>query len=248
MSYELAPCLDALRDECNAMWPNRDKASDGWIGDPAHSSRVSDHNPDATGIVRALDVDKDGPGTNIGTAIVSTLLRTRDPRVKYIIWNRRIWRAYDRPGIPAWTPAPYNGVNAHTMHVHVSILPGWTAATDDSPWGIYDRNTITEPPNPNPEEPTAMDAAQLAAIVRTETRAVIRSAENVTMWRTIASEEATTAFRNAVRHPDIVDHLRGVFRNAPVSPINPGTIAEALSWIPEPDRDVPDAGDFTNGG
>jgi hypothetical protein len=35
-----------LRAQVNKRWPTREKASDGWIGDRAHASRKSDHNPD----------------------------------------------------------------------------------------------------------------------------------------------------------------------------------------------------------
>ena len=49
-----------LRDQLNAKFINRDKSSDGWIGDPAHATRgnVSLHNPDKRGLVFALDVDE----------------------------------------------------------------------------------------------------------------------------------------------------------------------------------------------
>ena len=51
MSWTLAPALVQLRQELNARWPGRSKASDGTIGDAAHKARVSEHNPDADGVV-----------------------------------------------------------------------------------------------------------------------------------------------------------------------------------------------------
>ena len=62
--------LQTVRAEFNTVFPKRDKASDGWIGDQRHQSGVSGHNPDRTGRaeykdgdsldeVRAIDVDKD---------------------------------------------------------------------------------------------------------------------------------------------------------------------------------------------
>jgi len=51
-----------LRDQINRRWPKRDKASDGWIGDRAHSERISDHNPNKAGVVHAIDIDE-GLGT-----------------------------------------------------------------------------------------------------------------------------------------------------------------------------------------
>ena len=70
MAY-LAPSLVQLRNEINRRWPNRDKTSDGWIGDPAHQATKSDHNPDSKGCVHALDIDKDGidPWLVVGQAI-----------------------------------------------------------------------------------------------------------------------------------------------------------------------------------
>lgn len=124
MSYHLAKSLDDLRDETNAKWPKRDKASDGWIGDAAHNARKSDHNPDysAGGIVRAIDVDKDG--INVDTFLNAVIY---DPRVSYVIWNRRIW------GGTRWRK--YEGSNAHTKHIHVSIKHTSAAARGGS-WGL----------------------------------------------------------------------------------------------------------------
>ena len=59
MAWRLARSLETLRAQINALSPNRSKASDGTIGDAAHSARTSDHNPDGGGVVRALDLTHD---------------------------------------------------------------------------------------------------------------------------------------------------------------------------------------------
>lgn len=111
MSYYLAPSLSKLRDAVNARWPKRDKSSDGWIGDTSHSARKSDHNPDYAdgGVVRALDVDKDGIDVDELLEVV-----VGADWVAYIIWNRRIWQH-----ATGWKR--YWGINGHTKHIHISI-------------------------------------------------------------------------------------------------------------------------------
>lgn len=118
MSYFLAPALVALRDELNARFPNRDKSSDGWIGDASHAASVSDHNPDwsAGGVVRAIDVDVDDndPHGDIRTLILETCIG--DPRVWYVISNGVIYsRTY------GWAARTYTGSNPHNHHVHISL-------------------------------------------------------------------------------------------------------------------------------
>jgi hypothetical protein len=56
---KLSKSAFTLRAQINAKWPKRDKSSDGWIGDVRHQAKPSDHNPDAQGWVRAIDVDAD---------------------------------------------------------------------------------------------------------------------------------------------------------------------------------------------
>ena len=123
-TYYLAPALAALRTEVNERYPQRDHASDGWIGDTSHQARPSDHNPDwsADGVVRALDIDiaPDGdPDTDLATLLVQSLIG--DPRVWYVIHKfpdkpSTIWsRTHD------WEPRAYTGSNPHDKHVHVSI-------------------------------------------------------------------------------------------------------------------------------
>lgn len=127
--WYLAPSLVALRNEINARWPNRDKASDGSVGDTAHSARKSDHNPDwdSGGVVRAIDVDKDG--INVEQLLGAVV---RDHRVAYVIWNRQIASATE-DGNP-WDWEPYNGSNPHDKHIHISIKHSWTAENDQSRW------------------------------------------------------------------------------------------------------------------
>lgn len=126
--YHLAPSLVALRAEVDALWPARDRRSDGWVGDFAHSARVSDHNPDyaAGGVVRAIDLDEDGIDT---TALLIAVLR--DERTEYVIYEGLIYRRDH-----GFKPERYTGANSHHLHMHVSIRHTAAAATDTSPWGV----------------------------------------------------------------------------------------------------------------
>ena len=125
MSYRIAPAAQSLLDQATALWPNRSRASDGTIGDTSHAARASDHNPDSRGIVHAADLTHDpahGCDNNVNAERVKD-----DPRVKYVIWNRRIWN----PSISR-TWRPYTGTNPHDHHMHVSVLT--ERENDTSPW------------------------------------------------------------------------------------------------------------------
>jgi hypothetical protein len=136
----------ALVAEVNARWPNRDKASDGTVGDAAHASRSSDHNPfiiiNGTGVVRARDIDVDG----IDAAWLAEWLRgcgaAGDPRLRgggYVIFNRRI----TRPDWGGWRA--YTGSNPHTSHVHVSFSLDRAGFDSTAAWGLG-------PTAPTPED------------------------------------------------------------------------------------------------
>ncbi|HKV33547.1 MAG TPA: hypothetical protein VJP89_04485, partial [Pyrinomonadaceae bacterium] len=60
MAWRVAKSLLRLREQINELAPNRSKASDGTIGDAAHASRKSDHNPwvkdGSIGVVTAMDI------------------------------------------------------------------------------------------------------------------------------------------------------------------------------------------------
>jgi len=145
-SFYLAPSLVQYRNEVNARWPQRDKASDGWIGDTSHQARPSDHNPDYStaakargvyGIVRAFDTDEDLDGNRTDSGpdawpIVEQIFANRDPRVRYLIYEGRIIAGDAGPS--PWQWRPYTGANAHRHHIHLSILSTAAAESDTTPW------------------------------------------------------------------------------------------------------------------
>lgn len=132
--WRLAPCLVELFEEADKRDPNRDRTSDGTIGDVAHSARTSDHNPD-DGWVCAADIDDDDDQANPGVDLLRAhLVATQDPRVKYLIRNGTIWKAYANNGLPAWTPQVYTGLNDHSHHLHISVWNTAEARNDLSPW------------------------------------------------------------------------------------------------------------------
>jgi hypothetical protein len=133
-TWRLAESLKVLRDEVNARWPNRSKASDGTIGDPAHASRKSDHNPSPEGVVRAMDITAAGIDPHWYAEHIRMLGASGHVPLGnhgYVIWNRRA--AYQTNG---WRWVTYTGSNPHTSHIHVSV--GRDAARYDSraPWRI----------------------------------------------------------------------------------------------------------------
>lgn len=138
MTYRRARSLDVLMREVDTMAPKRSKASDGWIGDAAHATRDSDHNPWLTvagvGVVTAQDITDD-PLRGCSAAALAERFRSMgralDGRVKYVIWNHRIASARD-----AWSWRPYSGSNPHTKHVHLSVSERPIDFDATRPWGI----------------------------------------------------------------------------------------------------------------
>jgi murein L,D-transpeptidase YcbB/YkuD len=125
----LAKSLVVLRDQFNALAPNRSKASDGWIGDSKHAARKSEHNPNAAGVVRALDITHD-PRNGIDNAtLAEAIRRSADPRVYYIISNGRIANS----GKP-WRK--YTGTNGHYQHFHVSVSDDPKLYDSTKPWAL----------------------------------------------------------------------------------------------------------------
>lgn len=136
--WTLAPSLASLRRETDDLWPERARASDGTIGNADHAGRASDHNPDAKGVVRAWDVTSwRSPDGDVAQIIVDHLRGRRDPRVSYIIWQRRICNSRATEGAAPWVWRPYSGDNPHDRHAHVSVRPA-PLGDDGSPWHLQE--------------------------------------------------------------------------------------------------------------
>lgn len=139
MTWRMAESLNVLLAEVNKAAPGRSKVSDGGIGDAAHASRSSDHNPwvkkNGVGVVRARDFTHDPKGGMDASVLALQLagLLYSHPAMgtgAYVIWNRRIISA-DRLK-EGWRP--YSGSNPHDKHVHVSVgLTGYDLRT---PWDV----------------------------------------------------------------------------------------------------------------
>lgn len=137
MTWRLAKSLETLRAQINAAYPRRLKSSDGTIGDAAHASRNSDHNPwvkdGATGVVTALDITHD-PANGVDIQkLADALVASRDSRIKYIVANGRIVSGTGQ-GNTAWQWRAYSGANKHTKHIHISVKPEKVAYDSTTPW------------------------------------------------------------------------------------------------------------------
>jgi hypothetical protein len=113
-----------LREQFDDTYPDRDRRSDGWIGDLRHSARPSDHNPDpkAGMVVRAIDVDADVYKSGKPDLMpdiadqIRLAAKAGDKRIAYVIFQGRI--ASSRMGF-RWRK--YSGSNPHNAHCHISF-------------------------------------------------------------------------------------------------------------------------------
>jgi hypothetical protein len=130
----LARSLATLRDQVDAAFPTRSKASDGWIGNAAHQAEgdytASQHNPNPLGVVCAIDITTD-PAVGLDCHVLMEQLdASNDPRIFYLIHDHQIDNSDD-------TRTPYTGVNSHTRHLHVSVRYQSADLYDNPrPWAI----------------------------------------------------------------------------------------------------------------
>ena len=172
MSWRVARSLDVLRDEINAAAPNRSTVSDGSIGDAAHASRSSDHNPwvvddDGEGVVRARDFTHDplgGLDCDLLAERLVKLAKAGHPALgagAYVIWEGRIASA-TQDGAP-WDWEPYFGSNEHRKHLHVSVATAAVGYDSTRPWGVVNQEDIV-----NKEDIDKIAEAAVAKLLATK--------------------------------------------------------------------------------
>jgi hypothetical protein len=161
MAWRNCKASITLETEINQKWPNRDKSSDGTLGDAAHAARESDHNPwlvvNGVGVVRARDIDEDldgnrTPGAYDARVLFDHLLRLAragDARLNgggYLIYEGKIYSERDN-----WAARTYTGENSHSQHIHVSFSRNQAGFDSTRTWGI---STVTVPqPQPSEKDP-----------------------------------------------------------------------------------------------
>lgn len=117
------PAAVALLRQANALAPKRNKASDGLLPSAAHvhQNPNSDHN---SGF--AVDLTHD-PKNGMDCRVIYSELQ-KDSRVKYLIFNAKIWSRSRGENT-------YTGPNRHDKHLHVSIKEDCGEDTKDwFPW------------------------------------------------------------------------------------------------------------------
>jgi len=134
--------LLVLRAQIDVIAPNRDRRSDGLVGDEDHQQNNpgSGHNPHPVPgvgdeMVTALDLTHD-PAHGCDTYVLSEALRiNRDRRIRYVISNRRIFSSYASGSRAAWEWGPYDGDDPHDTHSHTQVLDSAISDTT-TPWNL----------------------------------------------------------------------------------------------------------------
>lgn len=123
MTPKLCKAGVQLREQIDDAFPDRDRSSDGWIADARHvAAGRSDHIPNASGWVCAIDLDRDLAGKSGKPDLMPYLAdqirkaAKTDKRIKYIIFDGRI-----ASSIMGFRWRTYKGSNAHRAHCHISF-------------------------------------------------------------------------------------------------------------------------------
>jgi hypothetical protein len=135
----LDPPLNLLRSQILAC-TSLNFGEIGWIAGASHrqSGPHFPENPPPPGNpayeVDAIDVPH-APSRGADMAVLTEALRqSRDPRVKLVIFNGRIFSSYDHADGDPYTWRPYSGEDDHSKHAHIERTD--SRRDDLRPWTI----------------------------------------------------------------------------------------------------------------
>jgi len=166
MAWRIAKSLVTLRKQVDAASPNRNKEADGTIGDASHKSRHSDHNPwvreGSIGVVTAMDITHDPAHGVNSEKLAQSLVASRDPRIKYVITNRKICSSTTRP----WKWRRYGGRNPHNHHCHLSVKSAKSKRDNTALWQINLKPTSKQVSKPATPDRPVLRRGQSGTLVR----------------------------------------------------------------------------------
>lgn len=209
--------LDVALGQLNALAPNRSKLSDGGIGDAAHAARLSDHNPDETGVYHARDYTHD-PAHGADMALYTRRL-IADPRAEYVIFNDQFYDkdAQGRIRVRAYPLVNPQRTNKHDKHLHLSVKYG-ALGDDGRQWEAFTQSytpPVVVPPAPVavPKRPTIQEGSKGQAVWDLQNK-LTRSYPAYSKWK-------PTGFFGSLTKASVIEFQRrtGLTRDGIVGPI-----------------------------
>lgn len=222
-SWTLVPSLVVLARQVSNLYPEN-QPGDGTVASKRHDevSPNSDHRPrphTGPGVVRAIDVGEhldDDP-------MVDALIKSRDPRIAYVIYEGQAVYSWPHNGYPAWTIQPYRGAAPHSGHFHLSTLRSETHDRDTRLWTITDEeDPMGSPSNWTEDDWALFDLHANPHIgVGSRRRRVSQAIANIELAvtgledRDVATDEDVQAAADGIIEavPDVVlDRIAAVWR------------------------------------
>jgi hypothetical protein len=141
--WRVAASENVLLEQIDGLWPGRSKKSDGSIGDAAHQAEQcsSQHNSccirlNGVWIIRARDFTHDPASGADMRKIWVAIIASRDDRVRYMIFNKKIVYPTARNGYGPWVEQPYHGDDDHSGHLHLSVLDDPAKFDNTRAWAV----------------------------------------------------------------------------------------------------------------
>jgi len=147
--WRAAESVKVLLSEVNALYPGRDKRTDGVIS--GYPGSVSSHQVNSAGVVCAVDITVGDYPNGITPAQAAVLAESIRHELKvaprgiyaYVIYNQRMARSTHD-----WEWEPYKGTSPHTDHIHVSVdwdIPEGGAPSGECPYDMTDSWNLRGP-------------------------------------------------------------------------------------------------------